>query len=127
MEINERKNRIGEALALRGMRQVELMEKTGLSKASINSWLKQRWQPKQKALHAMAKALDVSEMWLAGYDVPKERPVEQVKMDELAQLVHRLRKDDKLKNLVLSICKLNDDQFNTIESMVNELTKINPL
>ena len=65
----ERKNRIAEALTLRGMKQVELVEKSGIPKSSINNWISQRWQPKQEALYKMAKALDVSEMWLAGYDV----------------------------------------------------------
>lgn len=123
----ERLNRIREALALRNMKQVELCEKTGIKKSSINNWLAQRWQPKQDAIMKMSKVLDVSEMWLAGYDVPMERPVEQKKSDELAQLIHSIRKDDDLKNLFLSICSLNDDQRKTIESLVNELSKINSL
>lgn len=126
MEDYTRKNRIGEALNIRGLKQVDLVEKTGLTKASINNWLKQRWQPKQKALMTMARALDVSEMWLAGYDVPMERPAAQKKNDELAQLIHKLRKDEKLKELCLSIAKLNSDQFYVISNMVNELNKVNP-
>ena len=122
----KRENRIGEALSIRGWKQVELVEKTGLSKSAINNWIRQRWQPKQKALMTMAKVLDVSEMWLAGYDVPMERPVEQVKMDELAQLIHTIRKDEELKKLCLSIAKLNNDQFYMVSNLVNELNKINP-
>lgn len=125
MENLERKNRIGEALSIRGWDQVDLVEKTGIKKASINSWIKQRWQPKQESLLKMAMALDVSEMWLAGYDVPMERPVTQVKMDELAQLIHVIRKDERLINLVVNISKLNEAQLTTVESMVNELVKIN--
>jgi len=125
MENLERKNRVEEALALRGWDQVDLVEKTGIKKASINSWVKQRWQPKQESLLKMARALDVSEMWLAGYDVPMERPIAQVKMDELAQLIHIIRKDERLTNLVVNISKLNEAQLTTVESMVNELIKIN--
>lgn len=121
----QRNNRIKEALDLRGMKQVELCEKTGLGKSSINNWISQRWQPKQHALLLMARALDVSEMWLAGYDVPKERPVEQVKMDQIARLTHRLKNDNRLSDLVISICKLSDSQFTTVETMVSELLKIN--
>ena len=121
----ERKNRLAEALKIRGMKQVELVEKTGIKKSSINNWLAQRWQPKQDAVLKMARALDVSEMWLAGYDVPMERPVEQIKTDELVKLIHLLRKNEEFKELCISISKLNDNQFNTIESMVNELVKVN--
>lgn len=123
----EKRNRIREALAIRNMKQVELAEKTGIVKGTINNWLNQRYQPKQKALIKLAQALDVSEMWLAGYDVPMERPIEQKKSDELAQLIHSMRKDEELKNLFLSICSLSDDQRKTIVSLVNELCKINSI
>lgn len=127
MDNYERKNRIAEALRIRNLKQVELVEKTGIKKSSINNWLAQRWQPKQDAVLKMAQALNVSEMWLAGYDVPMERPVEQVKMDELAKLIHRLRKDERLKNISMSICSLNSDQLSIVENMVAEFNKINSL
>lgn len=123
----QRKNRIGEALSIRGWKQVDLVERTGLSKSAVNNWIKQRWQPKQKALMTMAKVLDVSEMWLAGYDVAMERPVAQKKNDELTQLIIEIKEDEDLKDLFSSICSLNDDQRKTISSMVNELSKINAL
>ena len=125
MDNYEKENRIAEALEIRGMKQVELCEKAGVSKGALSHWIKQHWQPKQRALMAMAKALDVSEIWLAGYDVDIKRPVEQVKADELAQLVHRLRKDERLKNLFLSVCNLNADQLCIVENMVAEFNKIN--
>lgn len=127
MDKYERRNRIREALSIRNMKQVELCEKTGIKKSSINNWLGQRWQPKQDAIMKMAQALDVSEMWLAGYDVPMERPVEQKKSDELVQLITQIRKNEDLKHLFISICNLTNEQRKTIESMVTELSKINSL
>lgn len=121
----KRKNRIAEALNLRGMKQIELCEKTGIKKPSVNGWIKQNWQPKQDSLYKMAKALDVSEMWLAGYDVPMQRSPEQVKVDELSLLFNEIKNNERLKNLFFNISTLNSDQFNTVESMVNQLTKIN--
>jgi transcriptional regulator with XRE-family HTH domain len=123
----ERKNRIKEALSIRNMKQVELAEKTGIAKGTINNWLKQRYQPKQKSLYTLAKALDVSEMWLAGYDVPMERPEVQKKTDELAQLIFEMKEHEDLKDLFISISSLTTDQRQTIESMVNELSKLNTL
>lgn len=95
----KRKNRIAEALSLRAMKQIELCEKTGIKKASVNGWIKQNWQPKQDSLYKMAKALDVSEMWLAGYDVPMQRSPEQVKVDELTLLFNEIKNNERLKNL----------------------------
>lgn len=125
MENYEKQNRIKEALALRGLKQVELCEKTGISKSSLNHWLKQHWQPKQKALMAMASVLNVSEMWLAGYDCPMERAPEQKKADELAKLIHQLRSNERVKNLSCSLCLLTTEQLTLIENMVNELLKLN--
>ncbi len=127
MDKYERQNRIREALALRGMKQVELCERTGIKKSSLNNWLGQRWQPKQEPIMKMARVLDVSEMWLAGYDVPMERPVAQKKSDELTQLIFEMKEDEDLKDLFSSICSLNDNQKETIKSMVSELTKLNSL
>ena len=75
----------------------------------------------------MAKVLDVSEMWLAGYDVPMERPIAQKKSDELTQLITEIKEHEDLKDLFTSICSLSGDQRNTIKSMVSELSKINSL
>ena len=125
MDNNEKNNRIAEALSLRNMKPVELCEKSGVKKSALSHWTSQHWQPKQKPLMAMARALQVSEMWLAGYDVPMERPKEQIKMDELAKLIHRLRQDEALKKLCLNVAELNNEQFSIINNMVNELLKIN--
>ena len=123
MEENTRENRIREALKIRNMRQVELVEKTGIKKSSINNWLAQRWQPKQNAIMLMARALEVSELWLAGYDVPMERPIEQIKADELVILIHRLRNNEELKALCMSLSNLNEAQISIIKSMVSEFSK----
>ena len=127
MESYERQNRIREALRIRNMKQVELCEKAKIKKSSLNNWLRQRWQPKQEPLMKMARVLDVSEMWLAGYDVPMQRPVEQIKNDELTQLIFEIKEDEELKDLFSSICSLSDDQRSTIKSMVSELSKVNSL
>lgn len=123
----KRENRIAEALSIKGWKQVDLVERTGIAKSSINAWVKQNWQPKQKPLMKMAKVLGVSEMWLAGYDVPMERPIAQIKNDELVRLISEIRKDSDLQCLFLSILNLKDDQRKTIESVVNQLNKVNTL
>lgn len=123
----KRNNRIAEALAMKGWKQVDLVERTGIKKSSINGWVKQNWQPKQKALMDMARVLGVSEMWLAGYDVPMERPQAQTKNDELVELIIEIKEDEDLKDLFTEIAHLNSDQKATIKSMVTELSKLNTL
>ena len=117
------KNRIREALSIRGMRQVDLVEQTGLDKGAINHYVNNKYQPKQQALLSMAKALDVNEIWLAGYDVPMERNVVDKNSSEVAALFDRILRDKKLYTLTLNLTKLNDSQLTIITKMVNELVK----
>lgn len=116
-----RNNRIAEALSIRGWKQVDLCEHTGIKKSSINGWIKQNWQPKQESLYKMAKALDVSEMWLAGYDVDMERPASRVKADALAEIIKVLRTNDKYRKIVDIIIHLDEDNFILVENIVNKL------
>lgn len=122
-----KENRIGEALRMRGLKQVELVEKTGLNKSAINNWINQRWQPKQKSLMIMARALDVSEMWLAGYDVPMERPAAQKKSDELSQLIFEIKENEDLQELFSSIISLTPSQYNAVKNIVKSYKEINTL
>ena len=127
MDNYERNNRIDEALNLRGMKAIELAERTGLNKGSISHWINQKWQPKHKAIMLMANVLEVDEMWLAGYDAPMERPAERVKTDNLARSINIVRKDERLTNLMINITQLNEQQLSTVESMVNDWIKLNQL
>ena len=123
MENYERNNRIGEALELRNMKQVELAEKGGFNRGTINNWIKNKYQPKAKALAVLARILDVSELWLAGYDIPMERAPEQKQADALIELFNRLRSDGELKQLVYNIMDLDENNFQMIKSLVSQLVE----
>ena len=62
--------RLKKAMELRGMRQVELSEKTGIGKSSLSVYMSGDYKPKQSNLYKLAKALDVNPAWLMGEDVP---------------------------------------------------------
>ena len=65
--------RLQEGMILRNLKQVDIVEKTGINKGALSSYLSGRYKPKQDNIYLLAKALDVSEAWLMGYDVPIER------------------------------------------------------
>ena len=65
-------DRLKEAMRIRDMKQVDLLARTGINKGAMSSYLTGRYEPKQKNLHALARALNVSEAWLMGLDVPME-------------------------------------------------------
>jgi len=68
--------RIKQAMELRNMNQADLVNATGIGKSAISQYLSGKYVPKQTATHAIAKALNVSEAWLMGYDVPITRAEE---------------------------------------------------
>lgn len=70
-------NRLNEAMRIRNFKQVDLVERTGLTKSAISQYVSGIYEPKQKALYLLAKALNVNEAWLMGYDVPMERHIEK--------------------------------------------------
>lgn len=64
--------RLREGLSLRGMTQAELSRRTELDKSSISRYLKNEYKGNQDAVYKISQALNVSEAWLMGYDVPME-------------------------------------------------------
>ena len=115
--------RIREALDYRGMKPAELATNTGLAKSSISYWLADRYMPKHEALCKMGLALDVSEMWLAGYDAPMERPAENPEFDNLAKLMDRYRHDEQFKQLIVSINRLSPQHLTVLQNLVDALPK----
>jgi transcriptional regulator with XRE-family HTH domain len=79
--------RISKALIIRDMRQSELCKLANVPKSSLSLYLSGAYEPKQDRIFDMAKALNVDEAWLMGYDVPMERqdkktPTEEPKLSE---------------------------------------------
>lgn len=62
--------RIKKALTLRNMKQSELCNITKIPKSAMSQYIKGSFEPKQDRVYIIAKALNVSEAWLMGYDVP---------------------------------------------------------
>jgi repressor LexA len=72
MKVSNTSSRLKKILALRGMKQIELVEKTGLGKSAISQYVSGKVTPKQDKLYALARALNVSPTWLMGFDTPMQ-------------------------------------------------------
>lgn len=92
-------NRIKEAMKASHLTQSELVQRTGINKGALSSYLNGRYNPKQKSIYILAKALNVSESWLMGYDVPKEREVPQEPVDTRETSVMAIKVGNQLKEL----------------------------
>ena len=115
--------RIKEAMIAAGIKQIELAEATGLSHSTISRYVSGKMEPKQKAIGLLSRALNVTEMWLWGYDVPQERPLEQKKNDDLVKVIARLRSDPDFNELVNQLDKLPADEYASIKQLISALVK----
>ena len=113
------KDRLKEVLSAKDMRAVDLSELTGVPKSAISFYLAGKSQPKADRLYIIAQALDVSEAWLLGYDVPKQRTPESKKNDQLAKLIVRLRTDCEFYETVAELSKLSEKQYKTIKQLIS--------
>ena len=66
-------NRLSYALTIRNMKPIELAEATRIDKSKISSYMSGRYKAKTDGLKIIADVLNVSPIWLMGYDVPMER------------------------------------------------------
>lgn len=67
---NDFKNRLNEALTIRQMSAAELSRRSGIDEGTLSNYKKGKYEPKQRKLEAISRALDVSIAWLMGADVP---------------------------------------------------------
>lgn len=69
--------RIKKALYIKGMKQSDLCRLTNIPKSALSQYISGAFEPKQDRIYLMAQALNVSEAWLMGLDVPMERQVKK--------------------------------------------------
>ena len=74
--------RIKKALYIKGMKQSDLCRLTQIPKSALSQYISGAFEPKQDRIYLMAQALNVSEAWLMGLDVPMERQVKKASPSE---------------------------------------------
>lgn len=113
--------RIKKALYIKGMKQSDLCRLTNIPKSALSQYISGAFEPKQDRIYLMAQALNVSEAWLMGLDVPMERQVKKVSPSESnlsegeqmwLELYHRVSDDtrDILIKMMNSFDRLPDDR-----------------
>ena len=115
------KERIAEAMRESGKKQVDLVRDTGLNKSVISRCVSGKSEPGNQTSMLLSRALNVSEMWLWGYDVPKGRADWQKKNDEIVNLVVKLRGDPDFLDVVSVLAKLPADQYASIKQLISAL------
>ena len=116
--------RLNTALKLRGMKPVDLHERTGIGKSSISQYMSGLVNPKQDRIYLMAVALNVNELWLMGHDVPMKRQSFELQPLSKAEqsLIEKYRAlDDADRELVDNIIdNLHDRRLNKLSDRSGE-------
>ena len=102
--------RIKTGLKIRGMKQADLCQITKIPKSAISQYISGAFEPKQDRIYLISKALNVSEAWLMGYDVPMERETispEEPKLSEGEKIMLDLfrRVPEEQQQLVLQMIR----------------------
>ena len=117
------KDRLKEAMRDVGKKQADLVRDTGLNRGTISRYLSGEVEPRQDAAYKLALALNVSETWLWGYDVPKERTAVQKKNDDLVKIIVQMRKDPKFFGIVSMLAELPAEQYDSLTTIISALGK----
>lgn len=121
MEIENTSKRLKQIMDERKLRQVDLLEmvkpycekyNVKINKSDISQYLSGKVKPGQEKLSMLGMALGVTESWLMGYDVPKEK--------EFYIDASKLSKEEK--ELLDNYNKLNDLGKIKLSEYSNDLT-----
>ena len=84
--------RLNSILQKRNLSQADLSKMPGIRSSSISDWLNGKYEPKQDKIAIIADALNVSPVWLIGYDEPSTNQTEGYYVDpETAEYAEMLR------------------------------------
>ena len=82
--------RLKEAMSLRKKTQADLTRLTGLAKQQVSQYVNDKFTARLPALHLLAEALDVNEVWLMGYDVHMKRPTSVPTTNEAEKIYQQI-------------------------------------
>ncbi|MBL1226514.1 helix-turn-helix transcriptional regulator [Enterococcus sp. BWR-S5] len=112
---------------MRNMKQITLSEKSGVSRALISAYLKGDYEAKQDNVYFLAKALNVNEAWLMGYENVAMERSDKKQADDLfidAASDFFLDEENKYNELLKKIVLLNDKDLIVVENLVDSLLDI---
>lgn len=114
-------DRIKKGMEIRGLKQADIVKMTGIGKSSMSTYLSGQYAPKQKNIYKIAKAMNVNEEWLLGFDVPMERTNNDVGPSVASDGSFVKISEDK-KTLLTNYDKLNSLGRQEAVKRVKELT-----
>ena len=94
------------AMDKRKIKQIDLARVADVNQGALSRYLKGSYEPKSATIYKLALALDVSDMWLEGYDVPMERS-----------------QDMDLLKTISQYYNLQEEKQKTIRDLVDQMSR----
>lgn len=120
--MEELKIRLRRAMDLKGLTQVELSEKTGIPKSSINQYLSGYAKPKDDRIFLLAQSLGVTEAWLIGYD-EQENTDHYYSNPETRKIANKIYQDDNLRILFSAAENAEPEDIQMVVDMLEHFKK----
>lgn len=111
------------AMDKRKIKQIDLARVADVNQGALSRYLKGSYEPKSATIYKLALALDVSDMWLEGYDVPMERSRKQKEIDFKNNLYRKIAQDMDLLKTISQYYNLPEEKQKTIRDLVDQMSR----
>lgn len=111
------------AMDKRKIKQIDLARVADVNQGALSRYLKGSYEPKSATIYKLALALDVSDMWLEGYDVPMARSQKQKEIDFKNNLYKKIAQDMDLLKTISQYYNLPEEKQKTIRDLVDQMSR----
>lgn len=111
------------AMDTRKIKQIDLARVADVNQGALSRYLKGSYEPKSATIYKLALALDVSDMWLEGYDVPMERSKKQKEIDFKNNLYKKIAQDMDLLKTISQYYNLPEEKQKIIRDLVDQMSR----
>ncbi|EOA9733787.1 LexA family transcriptional regulator [Staphylococcus aureus] len=120
------KDRLKQIMSERKISQSELSRRTGIGRNSISDYLNGKYEAKQDKVFELAKALNVNEAWLMGFDISKNRKIENNDITSIYSKLTPPRQSNVLKYATNQLEEQNNDSDNLVDfnSYIQEKSEV---
>ncbi|SUK41480.1 putative phage repressor protein [Staphylococcus aureus] len=124
--MNSFKDRLQQIMSERKISQSELSRRTGIGRNSISDYLNGKYEAKQDKVFELAKALNVNEAWLMGFDISKNRKIENNDITSIYSKLTPPRQSNVLKYATNQLEEQNNDSDNLVDfnSYIQEKSEV---
>lgn len=121
MKISNTKERLNELATQYGLKQSDIVKRTGINKATISYYMNGKREPAQDNIFTIAQAFDVDPAWIMGYDIPMKKPIQERFSADSAQLIVQIKNNSTLLQLCEDFMQLDLSQQQSVANLVRSM------